>query len=424
MTAVEMISRDMEETVTAPEKKLKSIVVATDGSDSSIAAFSAANLIRAKTGADVRVLSVLEPMPITFPSAEGMIFPPSLDESRKEAQRAIVSSQMEKFDREKNWPLDVVFGRPGEAIADYARTKAADLVIVGTNKHGVLGRIFGEETATDIARLSEIPLLVASPGMTRLPKRVIVAMDLNPQGMQRTPEPIALLADSPSISCVHVKPRSEFLGIDWAEFDKEYELAMKDRFHVVERALGGANLRADLVVLHGDAAHELVDFATYSKAELLVVGVKRRPGRVRAIGGRTARKIIRQADCSVLIVPNLPPKMRDLELAAETDVMSDPALWDDALRKFTSRNAGRAVNLEVDDPELGALVEATQYPLLGVDYDHRDSCLTITLGRMRGLDRHLTRTISHAKSISVLTVNGRDTALSIRHNGGQTLLTL
>jgi hypothetical protein len=152
--------------------------------------------------------------------------------------------------------------------------------------------------------------------------------------------------------------------------------------------------------------------------------VKRRPGRVRAIGGRTARKIIRQADCSVLIVPNLPPKMRDLELAGETDVMSDPALWDDALRKFTSRNAGRAVNLEVDDPELGALVEATQYPLLGVDYDHRDSCLTITLGRMRGLDRHLTRTISHAKSISVLTVNGRDTALSIRHNGGQTLLTL
>jgi nucleotide-binding universal stress UspA family protein len=424
MTAVEMLNRGMEEIARSPDKKIKSIVVATDGSDAALSAFRAANLICSGTDASVRVVSVLEPLPITFPSAEGMMFPPSLDESRREAQRAIVFGQMEKFDVQGSWPLDIALGRPGDAIAEYARNSGADLIIIGTNKHGVLGRIFGEETATDIARLSEIPLLVASPLMTRLPKRVAVAMDLHPDGMRHTHKALRFLTDAASVSCVHVKPRSELLGIDWAEFDREYEHAMKDRFHVVETSLRSVNLRPDLVVLHGDAAHELVDFATYSKAELLVVGVKRRVGRARAIGGRTARKIIRRAECSVLIVPNVPANLPELETVGQTETIRDSKLWDDAMRRFTARNAGRIVNLEVDDPEIGALVEATQYPLLGVDYDHRDGCVTITLGQMRGLDRHLTRTISNAKSISVLTAKGRDTALSIKHNGGQTLLTL
>jgi nucleotide-binding universal stress UspA family protein len=424
MTAVEMMNSEMEEIAVSPSNKIKSILVATDGSDAALSAFLAANLICSRTDARVRVVSVLEPLPITFPSAEGMIFPPSFDDSRREAQRAIVFDQMKKFDVQGSWPLDITLGRPGEAIAEYARNYGADLIIIGTNKHGVLGRIFGEETATDIVRLSEIPLLVASPQMTRVPRRVAVAMDLNPDGMRRTHKALSFLTDAASVSCVHVKPRSELLGIDWAEFDREYEHAMKDRFHVVETSLRSVNLRPDLVVLHGDAAHELVDFATYSKAELLVVGVKRRVGRARAIGGRTARKIIRRAECSVLIVPNVPANLPELETVGQTETISDSKLWDDAMRRFTARNAGRIVNLEVDDPEIGALVEAAQYPLLGVDYDHRNGCLTISLGRVRGLDRHLTRTISNAKSISVLTVKRRDTALSIKHNSGQTLLTL
>ncbi|MEP6509197.1 MAG: hypothetical protein ABJC63_13315, partial [Gemmatimonadales bacterium] len=63
------------------------------------------------------------------------------------------------------------------------------------------------------------------------------------------------------------------------------------------------------------------------------------------------------------------------------------------------------------------------YPLRGVDYDHRDGRLTISLGYTSGTDRHLTRSIEHPESVSVLSVNGRDSALSVAHGGGQTLLT-
>jgi nucleotide-binding universal stress UspA family protein len=303
MTAVEMITRELDICSIAPKKQTLSIVVASDGSDMSIAAFKAASLISARHSARIQVLSVLEPMPAMFPSIEGMIIPPEIDQSREEAQRTIVTDQMMAFDPASEWTLDVRTGRAADTIVEYATEQKANLIIVGLNKHGFVGRVLGEETAMGIARLSSIPLLVASPNMKRLPHRVMVAMNLRAEGLQSAPETVAVLADTPSISCVHVKPRSEFLGIDWAEFDNDYELAMRERFHALEKEFNNVNLRPDLVVLHGDVTTELTDFADYSKAELLVVGIRRREGRSRALSGRMATRVLRFAECSVLIVP-------------------------------------------------------------------------------------------------------------------------
>ncbi len=425
MTAVEMITSEMEKKPRfASEVKTKSIVVATDGSDTALAAFSVAAMITGKISADVHVLTVLEPMPLLFPSVEGMVVPPELDRSREEAQRTIAIDQIKKYDPARVWTLDVSVGRPAEAIVSFAREQNADLIILGMNKHGLVGRILGEETAAEVARLSSVTLLIAAPQMNRLPKRVLIAIGLNADGMQSAPEVIRMITEGPSVSCVHVRPRSEFMGVDWAEFDNEYELAMKERFREVENNLEAANLRGDLVVLNGDPTRELTEFITYSKVELLVVGVKRRSGRARAIGGRMATRLIRGAPCSVLVIPDIMPRRQTLPVAlGATNVVQDPKLWPETLRNFTSRNAGRIVNLEVDDPEAGALMEATAYPLLGADYDHKDGRLTITLGYTRGVERHLSRTISHPETVSVLSINGRDTALAVTHGGGQTLLT-
>jgi nucleotide-binding universal stress UspA family protein len=426
MTAVELITREMEsEKVFTPKSTARSIVVATDSSNAALSAFAAASMLRAKTGAEVHVLTVIEPMPAMFPAVEGMIMSPELDKSREEAQRAIVADQIKTYDRGGTWTLDVSVGRPAESIVRFAREQDADLIIIGANKHGLVGRMLGEETASEIVRLSDVPLLVASPELRRAPKRVLIAMGLNFEGLRAAPRTLKLLCDnSPSISCVHVKPRSEFLGIDWAEFDTEYELAMKDRFNEVEKALGAVNMRGDLVVLHGEAEKEISDFAGYSKAELIVVGVRRRRGRARAIGGRMAARVIRHASCSVLVLPDVTGTDKAFEVpAGATHVIQDPVMWSNALRDFTARNAGRIVNLEVDDPEAGALMEATAYPFLGADYDRKDGRLTITLGYTRGLERHLSRTITHPENVAVLSINGRDTALSVSHGGGQTLLT-
>jgi nucleotide-binding universal stress UspA family protein len=325
MTAVEMISMEIEaQTPRSESLKTKPIVVATDGSDAALPAFKVADMIRARSGCQVRVVSALEPIPTIVPSTEGPVIPQSFDELREKQQRRIVANQMKTFDPERKWSLDVVFGKRSEAIASYARTYDAAVIIVGTNKHGVLGRLLGEETAVDITRMSDVPVLIAASGIARLPKRVLISMDLNPGGMQHAPAALALLADTPSVSCVHVQPRDEFLGVDWAEYDREYEVAMADRFSEAGKSLASVNLRPDLIVLHGDVAREIVDFASYSKAELIVVGIRRKAGRSKAVGGRIARQIIRKANCSVLIVPNVVPAKSRLTTASDTNVIADP----------------------------------------------------------------------------------------------------
>jgi nucleotide-binding universal stress UspA family protein len=425
MTAIEM-SRELEEkTVLAPSQKKPSIIVATDGSEAAMAAFNAANLIAARDGADVHVVSVLEPVPVLFPTPDGMLLPPDFDSVRQQSQKKLVEEQVRRFDPQGQWTIGLSVGRPSDTIVRVALERNADLIIVGANKHGIWGRILGEETAMEIARFSTTPLLVASRAMTRLPMRVVVAMDLNKTGLQTAPRALQVMSNARSISCVHVKPRSEFMDIDWAEFDTGYDLAMSERYAKLDAELRQTGMHAELIVLHGDPSHELTDYSNFAKAELLVVGVRRRAGKARAMGGRMAARLIRHAACSVLVVPSvLPAKSSFFERNANTDVIQDAKVWPSALQNFTSRNVGRLVNLEVDDVELGALVEATAYPLLGVDFDHKDGRLTITLGDMHGMGHHLSRTISNPEAVSVLTVNGRDTALSIKHGNSQTLLTL
>jgi nucleotide-binding universal stress UspA family protein len=411
-------------TRTTQQVKYPSIVVATDGSSTAESAFRAAQMIAAATGAQVHVITVLEPLPLVMPVPEMILLANDADISRSDAQRKLVRDQLAKFDTGRKWSMEMRHGRPAEVITRVARERNADLIIMGMNKHGLWDRFLGEETAMEIARLTEVPLLVASPDMKRLPRRVVLAMDLKPGGLWAIPDAIPLLGDKLSIACVHVKPRNEFMGVDWAELDREYEAAMKDRFREMEKQLELRGSRGDLVVLNGERARELIEFASYSKAELVIVGINRRAGRSRAIGGRMAARLVRRCECSLLIVPAMvsgaPAASRAMDW---TETLYDAAQWEPALRKFTSRNAGRRTVVEIDDPRLGAYVQVDAYPLLGVDYDHRDGRVDIMLGDFQGGERHLTRSIPLPDSVSVRSIAGRDTALSVAHRGGQTLLT-
>jgi nucleotide-binding universal stress UspA family protein len=352
-----------------------------------------------------------------------LLIAPGVEDTREEAQRARLTDQLRTYDPDGRWTTEISLGRPAEVIVDFATGKGADLIVVGANGHSMLGRFLGEDTAMEIARLTDIPLLVASPEMYRLPRRVTVAMDLNAGGLETVPDVLPMIADTPSIICVHVKSRAEWMALDSADFERAYECAMNDRFDILGTALSEVHLRPDLVVLHGETVDELIDYAARSKTELIVVGVKRRRGRSKAIGGRIAGRILRRARSSVLIVPGSRSENAVLAPASgTTSVAQDRGQWDAALREFSARNAGRIADIEVDDPEIGALVEATGYPLVGVDYDHKDGRISIMFGDSHGTERHFTRSISRPESLSVLQVDGRDKALSVKHGSGQTLL--
>lgn len=358
--------------MTASDNALPTLVVATDGSPASTSALAAANLIAEINDVDVEVVSL------------------------------------------ENAPN--------------AQVQDAELIIVGAGSHGVLHRLAGGEDASRIAQLRNIPVLVAAAGIQRLPHRIAIAMDLDPSQLGDLPPVLSLFGPAASVACVHVKVREHFPGSESAAFARAYENAVAESFGVTQAAIATVpGMRAELIRLSGDPVTELIRYAERAKVELLVLGLRRHYGLRRLIGGSVGLKVLRGVSCSVLIVPESASTSshdaRKKEAQSTTFTTYDDAMWLTELKKFTQRNAGRHATLEVDGADIGVVLQVGELPFIGADYDHRDGRVDIMLGDFAGSERHLTRSILHPGSISLLRgPESRDDVLCVTYPGGQTLL--
>ena len=281
------------------------ILVATDGSETSRAAYTAAELIAVSHQARVHVLSVLELFPAIAPPSGTPIVASGIDRFREDALRTDMAEQLLYRGRLAKWTTEIRFGKPPAVIAQVANERNADLIIIGASRHGIVDRLLGEETATHLAKLVTRPLLVAAPSMSRLPKRVIVALDLAPANRPALVRALEILGSPEGITCLHVEPRSEALGVDWAELDGEYRAEVERAFGKVNAALTFLpRVQSELVIMHGEVAREINEFADSVKAEMIVLGVKRRGPLSVARGGGIAMRVMRAARCSVLLVSN------------------------------------------------------------------------------------------------------------------------
>lgn len=280
------------------------ILVATDGTESSHGAYTAAELIAGETRALVHVLSVVELLPDVAQLPGSTIPSPGIEESTKDVLRADMVQELLKRGRLGEWTTEILLGRPATVIAEVAREREVDLIIVGAAHHGIVDRLLGEETASNLARLVQRPLLVASPSIERLPKRVVVGLDLESANRETLVNTLEILGSPENVSVVHVTPRSEALGIDWAEFDDEYRADVGRAYGELFADLSALpRIRPELVIKHGEVAREISQFAESVKAEMIVLGVKhRRPFGI-APGGGIAMRITRSARCSVLLIP-------------------------------------------------------------------------------------------------------------------------
>lgn len=430
MTAIEIPNSETSFSSGTSQHALPTLVVATDGSEASSAAFTAASLIAEINDVDVRVVSVLEPLPMPIEVPHAMLEFEQMDVSRAKALVSRARSQVKKHEPQENaWQLETRAGVPAVEIAQSAQDHGATLIIVGASSHGLIDRMMGGETASRIAQLGNIPMLVAAAGMRRLPHRIVVAMDLDPSQLGDLPPVLSLFGPAASIACVHVQRREDFPGSDSPAFARAYENAVTESFGVTQGAISKVpGMRADLIRLNGDPATELLRYAEQAKAELLVLGLRRHYGLRRLLGGGVALKVLRGATCSVLIVPESAVaaagkagKKRGQETTLTT---YDSALWPSQLKRFTERNAGRHAALEVDGPGIGAFAQIANLPFIGADYDHKDGRVEILLGDFAGSERHFARSIPNPESISVLEgLDSKDNVLCVRYEGGQTLLT-
>jgi nucleotide-binding universal stress UspA family protein len=182
-----------------------------------------------------------------------------------------------------------------DELADFTRKNNARLVIVGMDS---------AETPARVAWLTHLPLLAVSPATQTIPHRIVIAMDLDPSQLGDIVPVLSLFGRASSMTCLHVQKPEDFPGSETPVFARAYSQAVREAFEEISGSAKKANgVQAELVRLKGDPAEEIIRFASSSDAELVVLGLRRHFGAHTLEGGHVAREVLRQAHCSVLIVP-------------------------------------------------------------------------------------------------------------------------
>jgi nucleotide-binding universal stress UspA family protein len=399
------------------------VVVATDGHDQSEGALAIARLLVPESDA-IRIVTVLKRMPTVSPDVQ-IALSPDMEASRRAEHKRMVKHQIARVWGDDAADVELCEGDPATTIARRAHQTNATIIISGLGRHRVMDRLFGDETALRLIRVSSVPVLAVASGTKQAPARIVVAVDFSETSLRAARLAIQIAAPNATIYLAHVAPRDSMLH-EWNGWGASYKNDAGDALHKLREQLRvPSGMVAQRVVLQGDPATELLAFATSVNADLIASGSHGHGFVARMLVGSVTTRILRCSTCSVLCVPHAAAMTRAL-VTAEPSTVTTLARkeWPVELDEFSRRNLGRRGTLEVDDPDLGAQAQAHDYPLLGAAYDPHDQRVELMFGELGDVGRHLTRSIGHVSAIDTLkNERGQDIALRVAHGSGQTLLT-
>lgn len=397
------------------------ILVALDGSERSDGALRVALARAEATSAALEVLTVARWEPVGGP--EGVVLWTDTIAERRGEQRRAVERQLERVTGQPRiHGVTVLDGHPAYTISRVAIDRRAALVIVGLGRHGLSDRLFSDETAVELARISRVPVLAVPESAAGAGGHAVVAVDFGDLSDRAAQTAIDAVGDGGLVELVHVMPyvSEDPFAIEHEEPYTRWTVAHLDALMTRLVIPPGVTVRP--VPLRGRAAKTLIEYARVSGADFIATGTHGRGFVARTLLGSVATSLLRGARCGVLSVPRDPlPALAPTTSAATAQPIE---AWVEMLTTFSRRNTGRRTILEVDDLELGAQAQEYNYPLLGAVYDQRACRLELMLGDDAPNGRHLTRSIGGVRAVDVLTDgDGHDVALRVQHGTSQTLLT-
>ena len=126
-------------------------------------------------------------------------------------------------------------------------------------------------------------------------------------------------ATDAQIICVHVVepvvPAVGYTGLaepmPIADISEQLEDSAERQLPKLTECEECAGLKVEEVIVHGDAAAEIVRVASEQEADLIVISSHGRTGLGRMIFGSTAESVVRHATCPVLVVK--PPQEEETE---------------------------------------------------------------------------------------------------------------
>jgi nucleotide-binding universal stress UspA family protein len=231
----------------------------------------------------------------------GMVYTPSIAEE----MRSAVTGQLASYCPESSgWSRETAAGAPASEIVRIADARAADLIVLGLRPHALFDRLFRDETALSVMRHASMPVLAVTPLLTRLPRRIAVAIDFSRASIAAARAALTLIDDGGSLMLVYVEPPGEPRSAAAEGFTTIYTQGVTAAFVRLRSELASrTTARIETVVLRGGVAAELQSFAYRAEVDLLAVGSQRHSIARHAVVGSVTSALARAATTSLFVIP-------------------------------------------------------------------------------------------------------------------------
>jgi nucleotide-binding universal stress UspA family protein len=197
-------------------------------------------------------------------------------------------------------------GPPHRVLSELAERLEAGLIVLGASAGGPIARMLGS-TADRVVRKARRPVLVARADLRLPPGRVLAPVDLSPLSGQAFRRGLALLrslgGDGPfppvqALFVLSVVQRQTSPQFTPEQVDR---LAAEELERFVDSQAGGVEVRRR--VRTGNVREEILAELAATGADLVMIGTHGLGGFDRFVIGSVAADVLREAPCSVLVLP-------------------------------------------------------------------------------------------------------------------------
>lgn len=140
-------------------------------------------------------------------------------------------------------------------------------------------------------------IMVATDGSEQARKAVDTAIEMSRLGVKK-------------LYAVHVIPQADYRSsmplssdLEWVKTMGDYlRMEGEEAISYAENAGNAANVKIEPVILEGNPANEIVDFAEENDIDLIVMGTHGKSGVNRFLVGSVAENVVRYSNKTVLVV--------------------------------------------------------------------------------------------------------------------------
>ncbi len=201
-----------------------------------------------------------------------------------------------------------------EALESYASRNNVDLIVISSHGRGGIARLSLGSVTDSLIRHTTVPVLVVKPHASYLNpqagepfRHVIIPLDGSNLAEQILPEVVALTKrDEARLTLLKVLvPRTssqKAMDADRASWwDKDVSAAQSYLFRTAGRLREDGFLTTTDVIVGGNIAEAIADYAGMVRADLIAIATHGRSGISRALRGSVADVVIRTARTSMLV---------------------------------------------------------------------------------------------------------------------------